>query len=75
MTSRVCEEFNCPPDVAGRQDYNTCLRIMELRGYSAVKRAIESATKDNPPPEEITKSPTAKVWEQVMRIRKSGGVS
>ena len=70
MTSVVSEEFRLAPDVAGRQDYEQCARIMELRRYRDVKSVIESATKDNPPPPEVSRSSQAQIWNQVMLVKK-----
>jgi hypothetical protein len=70
MTSAVSEAFgNCPPDVAGRQDYEACVRIMQLRRYRDVKHEIDSSTKDNPVPDSVTKSAMAAVWNQVMHAK------
>lgn len=43
LTSAICEEFACPPDVAGRQDPSLCKSIMALRRYREAKHKVETA--------------------------------
>lgn len=69
MTSVISEEFGLSPDDAGHQDYEKCISILQLRRYRDVKDAIESADKDNPPSPEVTRSPEARTWSQVMRVK------
>lgn len=70
--SVISEAFNCPPDVAERQDRAQCLRILALRRYRDVKQAIESASADSPPPESVTSSPMAQIWADVKRLKLQG---
>jgi len=51
LTSAVCEEFSCPPDVADRQDVARCTRIMELRRYRDAHQLIARGTKQEDLPD------------------------
>lgn len=61
----VCEAFNCPPDVAKRQDWADVRAILDYRIAAAAKdqhnRKIEDMT-----PEMV------KIWREMIEAAKDG---
>lgn len=67
LLSRICEEFQCTPDVALRQDASLALDIMELRAYAQAKAALEQAKSE----QDVPKSPMVdRVFEVKQEIRR-----
>jgi hypothetical protein len=69
LTSVISERFQCPPDVAGRQDPRLCQRIFDLRDFRDVKDVIENAPKDDPRREAVKDSRGARIWNALMHVK------
>jgi ABC-type hemin transport system ATPase subunit len=67
LTSVVCQEFDCTPEEADRQDTARCLRIIDLRAFARAWYEMESGVEQK----DLTPGPMlAKVVEiQVKRAK------
>lgn len=72
----ISEAFNnCPPDVAARQDLDEAMTIIRLRNYRDVKQVIEHGSDDDPRKQEVAESREAEIWNEVMHVKKTEGVT
>jgi len=70
MTSAICEEFGCTPDVADQQDTAVCKRIMALRRYRDSWVEIESGVEQKA----LTKGPMLEKVIDVQVARAKGEI-
>jgi hypothetical protein len=62
MVGRLCEEFDCTPDVAVDLPYGLSARIMLLRGYASAREVIQNTEK----PEDLRMTPAI---QEVLEIQ------
>lgn len=68
--SRVCEEFNCTPEEAKKQDYDEVQQIIEMR---SLYRAVTAPEGQRTPEQEVYIMQMHKLFEEVWgwKLRKA----
>ncbi len=69
LISRICEEFDCTPEEALRQDGRLTMDIIELRGYARAKEALKKAKSKEDVPDSPMVDMVFAVQEERMRRR------